>query len=106
MLIEVPMIARHWRGWTKPQHADAYEALLKDKVLQELKANPGYVGAQTEVVADILLDETMAVVAANHRIGKIDILDDGLQFAFVLLGHLTAKDHRDLVRLTDGPVGV
>lgn len=26
------MIARHWRGWTEPQDADAYETLLKDTV--------------------------------------------------------------------------
>jgi hypothetical protein len=38
------MIARHWRGWTKPQDADAYEPLLKSKVLPELKAITGYQG--------------------------------------------------------------
>jgi hypothetical protein len=30
------MIARHWRGWTKIHNADAYESLLKSKVLPEL----------------------------------------------------------------------
>jgi heme-degrading monooxygenase HmoA len=38
------MIARHWRGWTRPQNADAYEALLKDKVLPGLKQIAGYRG--------------------------------------------------------------
>ena len=38
------MIARHWRGWTTPQNADAYEALLKSKVLPELKKIAGYRG--------------------------------------------------------------
>lgn len=38
------MIARHWRGWTKRQNAEAYEALLKEKVLQGLKAITGYRG--------------------------------------------------------------
>jgi heme-degrading monooxygenase HmoA len=38
------MIARHWRGWTKPHDADDYEALLKAKVLPGLKAIPGYIG--------------------------------------------------------------
>ena len=28
------MIARHWRGWTKPQNADAYEALLTTKMME------------------------------------------------------------------------
>jgi heme-degrading monooxygenase HmoA len=39
------MIARHWRGWTKVQNADAYETLLKNKVLPELKGIAGYGGA-------------------------------------------------------------
>lgn len=38
------MIARHWRGWTLPKNANAYEALLKDKVLPGLKQIPGYRG--------------------------------------------------------------
>ena len=38
------MIARHWRGWTKLQDADAYEALLKSKVLPGLGEIAGYRG--------------------------------------------------------------
>jgi len=38
------MIVRHWRGWTKAQDADAYENLLKTKVLPDLKAITGYRG--------------------------------------------------------------
>jgi hypothetical protein len=38
------MIARHWRGWTNLQDADAYEALLKSKVLPELQNIDGYQG--------------------------------------------------------------
>ena len=38
------MIARHWRGWTKSQDADVYEALLKDNVLPRIKAISGYRG--------------------------------------------------------------
>jgi heme-degrading monooxygenase HmoA len=38
------MIARHWRGWTKPQDADGYESFLKNKVLPELSAIEGYCG--------------------------------------------------------------
>jgi hypothetical protein len=38
------MIARHWRGWTEIQNADAYEALLRDKVLPGLKKVEGYRG--------------------------------------------------------------
>jgi hypothetical protein len=38
------MIARHWRGWTETQNAGAYEALLKNKVLPNLKDIDGYRG--------------------------------------------------------------
>ena len=38
------MIARHWRGWTTPEDADAYEALLRDTVLPSLKQIAGYKG--------------------------------------------------------------
>jgi hypothetical protein len=36
------MIARHWRGWTSVQDATAYENLLIDKVLPELRKIKGY----------------------------------------------------------------
>jgi len=38
------MIARHWRGWTEVPDADAYEKLLKDKVLPGLRGMEGYRG--------------------------------------------------------------
>lgn len=38
------MIARHWRGWTIAANADAYETLLRSKVLPSLKALAGYRG--------------------------------------------------------------
>jgi hypothetical protein len=38
------MIARHWRGWTEIQNADAYEKVLKEKVLPALKEVGGYRG--------------------------------------------------------------
>ena len=38
------MIARHWRGWTRPENADEYERLLRGKVLPGLKTIPGYRG--------------------------------------------------------------
>ena len=40
----VIMIARHWRGWTKHQNADAYETLLKTQVLPDLSRIAGYRG--------------------------------------------------------------
>jgi heme-degrading monooxygenase HmoA len=38
------MIARYWRGWAKPQDVEAYEALLKGKILSGLSAIEGYRG--------------------------------------------------------------
>jgi heme-degrading monooxygenase HmoA len=38
------MIARHWRGWTTIQDADAYETLLENKVFAGLKSIEGYRG--------------------------------------------------------------
>jgi heme-degrading monooxygenase HmoA len=38
------MVARHWRGWTKVEDADAYECLLKEKVLPALRGLSGYFG--------------------------------------------------------------
>jgi hypothetical protein len=38
------MIARHWRGWTAPENADAYESLLANRVLPGLKEIAGYRG--------------------------------------------------------------
>jgi heme-degrading monooxygenase HmoA len=38
------MVARHWRGWTTVQNADAYEILLKSKVLPGLREIEGYRG--------------------------------------------------------------
>jgi heme-degrading monooxygenase HmoA len=38
------MIARHWRGWTAIRDADAYEHLLKERVLPGLRGIDGYCG--------------------------------------------------------------
>jgi len=38
------MIARHWRGWTAVHNGDAYESLLKTRVLPELRRVAGYCG--------------------------------------------------------------
>ena len=58
------------------------------------------------MVANILLDEPVAVMTANDRIRQIEILDHGLQFAAVVFGDLPAEDDGDLVRLADVPVRI
>jgi hypothetical protein len=38
------MIARHWRGWTAPHNADAYERLLNETVLPGIRKIDGHCG--------------------------------------------------------------
>jgi hypothetical protein len=58
------------------------------------------------VIADVLLDKAVAVMAADHRIGQVHILDLGLQLAPIVLGDFATEDDRDLVRLSDGSIGI
>ena len=44
------------------------------------------------MIAHILFDKAMAIMASDYRIGQPNIFDDGLQFAFIVLGDLAAKD--------------
>lgn len=39
------MIARVWYGYTKPEHADAYEAMLKPELLPGISKVKGYKGS-------------------------------------------------------------
>jgi heme-degrading monooxygenase HmoA len=39
------MLARLWRGCTKPEHADAYEAMLKPELLPGISEMDGYKGS-------------------------------------------------------------
>ena len=39
------MIARVWRGYTKPVHADAYESMLKPELLPGLSTVRGFRGS-------------------------------------------------------------
>jgi heme-degrading monooxygenase HmoA len=54
------MIARHWRGWTAANNADAYERLLKETVLPGLKVIAGYNGGY--IFRKDLTDEVEFVV--------------------------------------------
>jgi heme-degrading monooxygenase HmoA len=40
------MISRIWHGWTRPENANAYEALLRHEVLPGIHRVPGFNGAQ------------------------------------------------------------
>jgi hypothetical protein len=45
-------------------------------------------------------------MGADHGIGQVHVLDLGLQLAQIVLGDLATEDDRDLVRLSDGSIGV
>jgi heme-degrading monooxygenase HmoA len=66
------MIARLWRGYTKPEHADAYEAMLKPELLPGIAKANGYrgsyllkraVGAEIEFVTIMIWDSIEAIRA-------------------------------------------
>ena len=66
------MIARVWHGYTKPEHADAYEAMLKPELLPGISKVKGYrgsyllrraVGGEVEFVTIMLWDSVDAIRA-------------------------------------------
>ena len=69
------MIARHWRGWTRVENADAYEELLKSKVLPGLKKIEGYRGGyifrsdETEEAEFVVVNFFESVAAVERFAG-------------------------------------
>lgn len=73
------MIARVWHGFTKPEHADAYESHLKPELLPGLSQKPGFhasyllrraVGHEIEFVTIILwesLDNVRALAGDDYE---------------------------------------
>ncbi len=71
------MIARVWHGYTKPEHADAYEAMLKPELLPGISKAKGYkgsyllrrdVGSEVEFITILLWDSIDAIrTAAGHE---------------------------------------
>jgi heme-degrading monooxygenase HmoA len=66
------MIARVWRGYATPEHADAYEAMLKPEPLPGIGKAKGYrgsyvlkraVGGEIEFVTILLWDSIDAIRA-------------------------------------------
>ena len=68
------MIARIWHGWTKPGNANAYEELLRTKILPGIHRVKGYRGAY------LLRSESKDEVAFV-TITLFDSMDDVRAFA-------------------------
>ena len=68
------MIARIWHGYTRPEHADAYESMLKPELLPGISKVQGYrgsyllrgnAGAEIEFVTIMLWDSIDAIRAVT-----------------------------------------
>jgi antibiotic biosynthesis monooxygenase (ABM) superfamily enzyme len=66
------MIARVWHGYTRPEHADAYEAMLKPELLPGIGNVKGYrgsyllrrpLGPEIEFITILLFDSLDAIRA-------------------------------------------
>jgi antibiotic biosynthesis monooxygenase (ABM) superfamily enzyme len=66
------MIARIWHGYTRPEHAEAYESMLKPELLPGISKVKGYqgsyllrrnAGAEIEFVTIMLFDSIDAIRA-------------------------------------------
>ena len=77
------MIARLWHGYTKPEHADAYEAMLEPEVLPGVSKLHGYRGSyllrrpagdEIEFVTILLwdsLDDIRAIAGPDYETAVI-----------------------------------
>ena len=76
------MIARIWHGYTKPEHADAYEGMLKPELLPGIGKIPGYrggivlrrpLGEETEFITIMVWEsiEALRAVAGQNYAAAI-----------------------------------
>ncbi len=77
------MIARVWHGYAKPEHADAYESMLKPELLPGISKVKGYkgsyllrrnLGAEVEFITIMLwesIEAIRAVAGADYETAVI-----------------------------------
>jgi antibiotic biosynthesis monooxygenase (ABM) superfamily enzyme len=84
------MIARIWHGYTKPEHADDYEAMLKPELLPGMSKIPGYkggivlrrvLGDEVEFITIMVWESMEALQAvAGPKYAAAIIPEDRLQY--------------------------
>jgi len=86
----MPMIARIWHGYTRPEHADSYETMLKPELLPGVNKIPGYkggivlrrtLGDEIEFITIMVwesIDALQAVAGPNYEAAIIP--EDRLKF--------------------------
>jgi antibiotic biosynthesis monooxygenase (ABM) superfamily enzyme len=106
------MIARMWHGYTKPEHADAYEAKLKPELLPGMSKIPGYrggivlrrtLGDEIEFITIMVwesLDALRAVAGAHYEVAIIP--EDRLQY----LSHYDKESAHFEIRSLQGLAGL
>lgn len=92
------MIARVWHGYTKPEHADAYEAMLKPELLPGISKAKGYKGSyllrrnlssEVEFITILLWESIDAVrIASGHDDYEASIIPEERR---KYLAHFDAK---------------
>ena len=105
------MIARVWHGYTKPEHADTYEAMLKPETLPGIGKVKGYKGSyllrrksgdEVEFITILLwdsLDAIRAVAGADYETAVIP------EERRKHLAHFDAKaSHYEVVATHQAPV--
>src|SRR5512145_2489718 len=77
------MIARVWHGYSTPEHADAYEAMLKPELLPGISGKHGYrgshllrrdLGDEVEFITILFfdsLDDIRAIAGPNYDVAVI-----------------------------------
>ena len=58
------------------------------------------------MIADILFEKSLSIVATNHWVRKIKIFDDSMQLSLVVFSDFATEDHGDFFRLANGAVGI
>jgi len=91
-----------------PRHFLAQRGQVLDILVHVvvIHAIGGGFGAQQAIVAHVLFAEAMPIMAADHRVGKIQVFDHSLELPLVFLGDLASEDHGDFLRLSDGAIHV